>query len=100
MIADRARYPDLFADAVVAYQITQEDFHLRSEAGENLVEPGLSPLDPAVSSKFDIVLTPEDIENYPLTARTPRVICPPPAPRPEVTVRRTWAFAPHSRSLI
>jgi hypothetical protein len=49
----RFRYPELFADAVLAYRLAQDDFDLRRRAGEDppLPEPvPLSPLDPAVSS--------------------------------------------------
>lgn len=63
----QARYPELFASPAHAYQVTQEDYRLRREAGE--VGPAISPLDPAVSSKFDIVLAPDDSANYPLTVQ-------------------------------
>src|ERR1700686_290524 len=42
----RDRYPELFADAVLAYQIVQQDFQLRQKAGEAPTSVAISPLDP------------------------------------------------------
>jgi serine/threonine protein kinase/Flp pilus assembly protein TadD len=60
----RDRYPELFADPVLAYRVAQDDFQARQEAGD--LPPALSPLDPAVSSKFDIALSPDD-SSFPVT---------------------------------
>jgi eukaryotic-like serine/threonine-protein kinase len=86
----QVRYPELFANAVMLFRLAQHEFLLRQLAGENpsMSEyckrfdlnsdewptqrrkvPRARALDPDVSSKFDIALSGDAIESYPLTSR-------------------------------
>ena len=54
----RVEYPELFADTVYAFRIMEEDFRLRQDAGEFPATEAITSLDPNVSSKFDIAVSP------------------------------------------
>src|SRR5262249_48950907 len=96
----RARYPDLFAKPVPTCQTTPQVEDVRQQTGENSItrvtrgradspDPmgaaPISPLDPAVSSKFDVMLPPDCIENYPATARPVQNHAPSSSPNAETS---------------
>jgi serine/threonine protein kinase/tetratricopeptide (TPR) repeat protein len=95
----RDRYPDLFANPVPTCQTMPEAGDVRQQTGENsitrvnrgradsLVPKGAAPisfLDPAVSSKYDVMLPPDCSENYPATARPVQNHAPSSSPNAEI----------------
>lgn len=76
------RFPDLFAHPALVFQLAQEDFQQRLQAGEKAsmadycqrfnLKNGerMSALDPAVSSKFDIAPNAQ-LQNFPPTDVSP-----------------------------
>jgi serine/threonine protein kinase/Tfp pilus assembly protein PilF len=95
----RDRYPDLFANPVPTCQTMPEAGDVRQQTGENSmtrvnrgradspVPKGAAPislLDPAVSSKYDVMLPPDCSENYPATARPVQNHAPSSSPNAEI----------------